>query len=204
MTFKKTRARLEGCARAAAIAGGCGMLAVSAMITADVLARKFLHVTIGGANEIAGYAFAASTALSYPFVLFDRANIRIDALYSLIPTKPRAVLDLLAIALTALFVTVLANSIFGVFAKSFEGGATTIGVINIPRWIPQAPWMLGFVFFALTAVFLTICAGVALARRDWAGVNRIAGVPSLAETIDEETHDVAPIAGVDADRKDPR
>ncbi|WP_108260879.1 TRAP transporter small permease subunit [Mangrovicoccus ximenensis] len=188
MSLRKTHAGLEKVARAAAIAGGLGMILVAVMITIDVILRKFTPVTLGGATEIAGFVFAAATAVAYPYALIDRANIRIDPVYTHLPPRIRAVLDAVAMVLLLIFVATLTKSIYGVFSKSWNSGTMTVGVVSIPLWMPQFFWMLGYVLFFLTALFLAICAVVSLLRRDYAHVNRVAGIPSIEEAIEEETH----------------
>ena len=181
-------ARLVSSARAAAMAGGFGMLLVSVMVTVDVLLRKLFNVTLGGATEISGYVFAVATALSYPFVLLDRANIRIDVIYTLLSSRAKAILDLVALLLTLLFVGWLTTSVFQLLGKSFGAGSMTVGTVIFPLWIPQFVWAFGYGLFTLTALYLAIRSLRALLRGDWGDVNRIAGVPSVAEVVEEETH----------------
>ena len=64
----------------------------------------------------------------------------------------------------------------------------SVGTIIIPLWVPQLFWVLGFALFTLTALYLTVRTLGALLRRDWGTINRIAGVPSLVEILEEETH----------------
>lgn len=188
MSLSSTHAHLTKLARVAAITGGLGIIAISVMISVDVFLRKFANTTLGGASEIAGMVFAVATAVAYPYVLLDRANIRIDVVYARISVKMRAFLDLIAMLLVLYFAWRLVQSTFELWQKSWTGGTRTVGVLNMPIWIPQGLWVLGFALFALTALFLSVYAIVCLMRRDWATVNQIAGVPSLAETIEEETH----------------
>ncbi|WP_226553863.1 TRAP transporter small permease subunit [Celeribacter naphthalenivorans] len=188
MTLKTTHARLETVARVAATAGGLGIIFISITVTLDVLLRKFFHVTFGGANEMAGFIFAVATALSYPIVLLDRANVRIDVLYTFLPLKIRAFLDFLAMLLVLYFVAFLTKSVFGLLVKSWTHDSMSIGVFSIPLWVPQSIWVLGFALFTLTALFLCVYAAVSLFKRDWSTVTAIAGVPSLDETIEEETY----------------
>jgi TRAP-type mannitol/chloroaromatic compound transport system permease small subunit len=183
-----THSRLVWISRAAATAGGLGILFIAVMVTADVLLRKFFSVTLGGATEIAGFVFAVATALSYPFVLLDRANIRIDVIYTRLPNWMKAFLDLAALLLVLYFVGWLTSSVFALFNKSWSAGSTSVGTIIIPLWVPQLFWMLGFALLTLTALYLTVHTLGALLRRDWGAINRIAGVPSLVEIIEEETH----------------
>ena len=85
------------------------MLAAAVMVTLDVLSRKFLNVTMSGADEISGYVFAASTTWAYSYCLLYRANIRIDALYNFLPRWVCAVLDTVAVALLLIYNGVLAH-----------------------------------------------------------------------------------------------
>lgn len=188
MSLKSIHKGLHRTSRIGAVIGGLGILFIAVMITVDALMRKFLNTTLGGASEVAGFVFAVATALAYPFVLLDRANIRIDAVYTALSSKIRAFLDLLAILLLLLFVGKLTYSTYQLLEKSWSGGSKSNGVITIPLWIPQSLWVLGFAFFTVTAAFLAIYALTAMVKRDWVGVNRAIGVPSIDETIDEETH----------------
>lgn len=188
MTLEKTHARLQRLSRFAAMLGGLGIIFIAMMVTVDVLLRKFLHTTLGGASEIAGFIFAAGTALAYPYVLLDRANIRIDVVYARLPRKLRAVLDLVALVLLLGFVAMLTRSVIALLIKSWTAGSMSVGVINVAVWFPQLLWAAGFVLFSLCAVFLVLHAAVGLQRGDWGMVNRVAGVPTLEETIEEETH----------------
>lgn len=191
MDLTATHKGLERAARYAAMAGGFGIIFIAIIVTIDVFLRKFMGMTLGGATEIAGFIFAAGTALSYPYVLFDRANIRIDVAYSRVTTRARAFLDLLGMLLVLYFVSMLTRSVVTLWLGSWEGNARSVGVINISLWFPQFFWMLGYLLFLATALLLTFYAIVGLIRGDWAQVNKVIGVPSVAETIEEETHLVA-------------
>ena len=69
--------------------GGALVLLAAVLIGIDVLMRKFLARSIGGADELAGYALAIGTAWGLGAALLDRAHIRIDSLYVLFPRKLR-------------------------------------------------------------------------------------------------------------------
>lgn len=188
MILKKTHTHLESLSRKAALLGGLAIIVVALIVTLDVLLRKLFLVTLVGAAELSGYFFAVAVALSYPFVLFDRANVRIDALYTQLPRPVTAVLDVIGMLFVAVFVMVLVDSVIGVFLKSFGADSRAISSLRTPLWIPQFFWMSGLVLFAATAIFLLVQASLMLIRRDWVGVNRVAGIPTLEQTIEEETH----------------
>ena len=67
--------------------GGALVLLAAVLIGIDVLMRKFLDRSIGGADELAGYSLAIGTAWGLGAALLDRAHIRIDSLYVLLPAE---------------------------------------------------------------------------------------------------------------------
>ncbi|MDP3241857.1 MAG: TRAP transporter small permease subunit, partial [Reyranella sp.] len=58
--------------------GGALVLLAAVLIGIDVLMRKFLALSIGGADELAGYSLAIGTTWGLGAALLDRAHIRID------------------------------------------------------------------------------------------------------------------------------
>jgi len=184
MTFKQQHTRLTRLTRLMAMAGGLGILCIAIVVTVDVFLRKLAGTTLGGATEIAGMVFAIATALAYPFMLLDRASIRIDVLYARLKVPARAVLDLVAMLVMLYFLARLTQSAFELFSKSWQLHTMNNGVLQIPLWMPQGLWVLGLMLFTLTALFLVVYALAGIARKRWADVTRAAGVPS----IEEETH----------------
>ena len=79
--------------------GGALILLAALLIGVDVVLRKFFTRSIGGADELAGYALAIGTAWGLAAALLERAHIRIDSLYMLFPSGLRIALDLAGLAL---------------------------------------------------------------------------------------------------------
>lgn len=174
--------------RVAVWCGGLALLLSAFMVTLDVLSRKFIGYTISGADEISGYVFAASTTWAYSYCLLTRSNIRIDFLYNLMSTKRRAFLDMIGLLLLLYYIYLLTTKAFVLFMENVEQDATAQTTLATPLWIPQIFWVSGLGFFLLTLIFVAIYGFVAMFRRDWATVNRIAGVRTVEEEITEETH----------------
>jgi TRAP-type C4-dicarboxylate transport system permease small subunit len=74
-------------------AGGALLFLAAFTVSVDVLARKLFTISLGGADELSGYAFAIGTAWAFSFALLRRANVGGDALYQHLPSKVWAVLD---------------------------------------------------------------------------------------------------------------
>ena len=174
--------------RRAVWVGGAALLAAAVMVTLDVVSRKFLNVTMSGADEISGYVFAAGTTWAYSYCLLHRANIRIDALYNFLPRPVCAVLDAVAVALLLIYNGVLAHRAWGAFAESWDKDSVSITTLATPQWIPQLFWASGLIFFEVVLVFVFLYTLFGLLRGDLDLVKRVAGVPSVAEEIEAETH----------------
>ncbi len=168
--------------------GGAALLGAAILVTLEIFLRSALNVSIGGADEISGYAFAISTTWAYSYCLLHRANVRIDAFYNFLPRPVRAVLDVVGVILLLGYMGVLTEKAIGVFAESWANNSVSITTLQTPLWIPQLLWLSGLILFMLTLVFVSLYALMNLLRGDLAGVQRIAGVRSIEEEIDEETH----------------
>src|SRR5438128_11066628 len=101
------------------IFGGALVLLAAVLIGVDVLMRKFLARSLGGADELAGYSLAIGTAWGLSAALVDRAHIRIDSLYVLFPRKLRLALDLAALILFVALFALMAGQRFGVVGQSW-------------------------------------------------------------------------------------
>lgn len=173
-------------ARWAVWAGGTMILVAAFMVTFDVLMRRFFGFTIGGADEISGYLFAVATSWAFAYVLLNRGNVRIDALYLLLPRKICALLDLLALLVLGAFMTVLTHRAFELIQTTIHLSAKSTTPLRTPLIWPQSFWFAGLVLFLIAFVLVLILVLVSLARGDYESVRRVAGAPSLDEEIKEE------------------
>ncbi|MEO0729512.1 MAG: TRAP transporter small permease [Pseudomonadota bacterium] len=168
--------------------GGLALMLAAFMVTIDVLCRKFLNVTMSGADEITGYVFAGATTWAYAYCLLHRSNIRIDALYNQLPAVVRAVLDIVGIGLLLLYMAVLTRAAIEVFQTSFANNSVSVTTLLTPLWIPQLVWVSGLVFFVICLSFVTVYATISLFVGGPESVRKIAGTRSVAEEVEDETH----------------
>lgn len=166
--------------------GGALLLASASLVSIDVTIRKLFGLSVGGADEISGYAFAIGVAWAFPFALLRRANVRIDALYQHMPARVAAILDLVALIALAVFVTVLTRYAWEVVAGSWNLGALSNSQLKMPLWIPQGLWFLGLALFFATTAVLTLRTALALLSGDLATVRALAGARSIEEEAADE------------------
>jgi TRAP-type C4-dicarboxylate transport system permease small subunit len=173
-------------ARAGAIAGGGMLLLAAVLVALDITLRTLFARTIGGADELSGYALAIATAWGMSFTLLQRAHIRIDSLYELCPRWLRAGLDLLSLLGMLAFMALVAWHGWGVLAQSVASSTRSISALGTPLAIPQALWLGGLVFLLLVVVVLLIEGAVALARRDLGRLFGLIGSRALQDELRDE------------------
>ncbi len=184
--LERFQTRLTAVARFGVWCGGAMMLAAAVIISLEVLLRKLFLVSLGGADEMASYALAIGTVWALAFALLQRAHIRVDALYVLLPRRLAAILDVVALMSILIFAKVLAWYATGVFLTSWDFEATANTPLGTPLWIPQGLWVLGLWLFVLTVSFLALRTFHALVVGEIDVISRIAGTKSVDEELDEE------------------
>lgn len=170
--------------------GGALVLLAAVLIGIDVLMRKFLDRSIGGADELAGYSLAIGTAWGLGAALLDRAHIRIDSLYVLFPQKLRLGLDGLAIILLVGFFALVAWHGWGVVSQSWTSGSRSQSALETPTVIPQALWIAGLVAFVVIGVLLLLQAIRTALAGDLRGTAKLISTRSAEEEVEDEIRDL--------------
>ena len=167
--------------------GGSLIVLSALLVTLEVFLRKFFNYSIGGADEISGYAFGVATALALSFALFERAHIRVDALMNTFPKALRPLVNLMGHLLLIGFALVVVVMVWSMVADTLDNGSRSITPMRVPLAIPQIPWLLGWMFFVFSGLLIALVALKRYAARDEAGVQDLIGIKSLDEQIEDET-----------------
>lgn len=167
--------------------GGTLIILSAFLVTIEVFLRKILNVSIGGADELSGYAFGIATTLGFAYALFERAHIRVDALYNLFPSKLKTLSNLVGVILLAGFVGVICAMAWGMVADTLQYGSHSITPMRTPLAIPQIPWLIGWLFFFACCILLIIASLKALIAGDTHEVNRRIGTKTIDEQIEDES-----------------
>lgn len=170
--------------------GGALVLVAAVLIGVDVTLRKVFNASIGGADELAGYALALGTAWSLGATLLDRAHIRIDSLYVLFPRPLRLALDFVGIALLIAFFGLIARHGWSVAEQSWVSGSRSQSALQTPTVLPQSVWLVGLALFFLVGIVLLAYAVALLARGKTADAERAISTRSAAEEVEEEIRDL--------------
>ncbi|WP_052261728.1 TRAP transporter small permease subunit [Leisingera sp. ANG-M1] len=168
-------------------AGGTLIVLSAFLVTLEVLLRKIFNISLGGADEISGYAFGVATAFAFSFALFERAHIRVDALMGILPRKLHPLINMLGLALLIGFAGIVAVMVWSMVADSVQHGSRSITPLRVPLALPQIPWLLGWLLFVASGVLIGLVALRRLAKGDQAGVQDLIGVKSIDEQIEDES-----------------
>jgi len=170
--------------------GGALILAAAVLIGVDVTLRKFFNASIGGADELAGYALALGTAWSLGAALLDRAHIRIDSLYVLLPRWLRLSLDFAGLALFIAFFGLIAWHGWSVVQQSWMSGSRSQSALATPTVIPQSLWLLGLALFFVVGFALLAHAAILIARGNASAAEHAISTRSAAEEVQEEIREL--------------
>jgi TRAP-type C4-dicarboxylate transport system permease small subunit len=182
---------MQAWVRGAALVFGAMMLLLSAAVTVETLVRKLFSISLGGVDELSGYAIAVGAPLAFAIALIERSHIRINLLYVRLGARARGLLDALSVlALGGLAIFLLVFTVRTVLdTRAFNSIAQTPWAT--PLIYPQAVWLLAMAVFALPAAWLMLRALALLARRDWTELTRNFGPVTVEEELQAELDDLA-------------
>jgi len=166
----------------------CGLLLTvsSFLIGLDIALREIFVVTLGGANELSGYALAVSSSWGCTVALVHRMHVRIDSVYTHLSARVRALLDIVGLAAFIYFLAFVTFYAWKVLEQSIESNTHSISALAAPLAIPQAVWFAGFVIFLLVAAVYLLRAMLAFAKGDLRRVRELLGARSVEEEMDFE------------------
>ncbi len=170
--------------------GGVLILLAAVVVSIDVTARGVFNVSLGGADELSGFALAIGSAWAFGFALLERAHIRIDSLYTVLPHRIRAGLDILGLTVFGLFMALMAWQGTGVFTESVRNSTVTLSSIAWPLRYPQFLWVIGLWWFVLVALLLWIRAVLTVVRGNFIGVQLQIGSRTVQEEIKGELRQI--------------
>lgn len=166
--------------------GGALVLLAALLIGVDVVLRKFFQMSIGGADEIAGYGLALGTSWGLGATLLDRAHIRIDSLYVVFPRWLRLTLDLVGLALFLGFFGLVALRGWDVVEQSWISSSRSHTALETPTVIPQFLWVAGFAILLAAGILLIVQAVLLMARGEYGAATRVISTRSAAEEVEDE------------------
>jgi TRAP-type C4-dicarboxylate transport system permease small subunit len=159
-----TRALTAVADRVAAVAGvvsGAAVVAMTALVTVEVLSRDLFNVSTLIADEMSGYLLVALTFLGLAPTLRNGGFIRIDTYRARLRGRARLALELAIHLLAVGYAVLLDWYLWRLALDAWRLGTTSIQVSRTPLWIPQMCMAVGglLLVFDLLARLVVVLAG---------------------------------------------
>ena len=169
---------------------GLLMLVLSVAVAVETLVRKLFSVSLGGVDELSGYAIAVGAPLAFAVTLINRAHIRINLLHMRLPARAQSVLN----GLAAVTLGVLALYLFLFAIRTIQDTYTYKSIAQTP-WAtpliyPQVLWAITMGVFALCAVVLAARSIQLAAQGRWDTLNQEFHPVSVEEELESELDDL--------------
>lgn len=166
----------------------CGwwLIALSVITCIEMFGRKLFSFSLQGVDEIGSYTYGIVGAFGFAYALITRSHVRVDFLLSRFSLRMRALLNLLAMLSLMAFSLLCLWRGAHVLMESVELGATAATPLATPMWIPQSIWLLGYVMFALVAIWAAVDALSLFLRGQMQELNARFGPQTLEEEIEAE------------------
>lgn len=137
------------------MSGGLFLL-TSFYITADVIGRKFFHISSAVTDEMGGYALALGGMWALAYTLRTGGHVRIDILLPHLPPRVQALLNYAALASMGFFTSMVAWYAWRVALDSFDGSAKAMSFVQTPLFVPQSLMAVGFSVLGLEAIAILV------------------------------------------------
>jgi TRAP-type mannitol/chloroaromatic compound transport system permease small subunit len=166
-------------------AGGALLIIASAVITFEIVARKFFLLPFNVGTEVSTYALAVGASWSFAYTLLHRAHVRIDVLRNWLPLVARAFLDVAALLSLTAVAVILAWYLFDTVEASWTLGARENTSLGTPLVLPHGLWFIGLLWFAVVCVEQLVTVLGSVLRGDADGVIAKAGPSGVEEELKE-------------------
>ncbi len=178
---------VEHIAATLALVAGVAIAVLAGLITIDIVGRDFFGASIQGTDEIGGYVLAFVGSLGMALTLLRRGHPRIEIFFRFFPQAMRDALHVLAQFTMAVFAVFMAWHALGELQTTLRFGSITNTPLQTPLWVPQGVWLIGMIFFALTACLITVHA-IILLITDRPSIDRRYGAPTVEEEVSQYIH----------------
>ncbi|MDX6805952.1 TRAP transporter small permease [Terrihabitans rhizophilus] len=173
-------------ARLLALLAGYLLLGLAILVTAEILLRRFMNISLQGGDEFGGYVLAILAAFGFSYALIERAHTRVEILVERVGWRTQSLLNLVSSWCIAVMAAFMAWRAYATLDESLEFQSLSGTPLMTPLWQPQGIWFVGLLFFGVVATAIAVHSTL-LILRDPRRLNRLYGIKTLDEIIEEET-----------------
>lgn len=177
-------------ARLSAITFGAIMIVLSLAIAAETILRKFFSFSLGGVDELGGYAVAVVAPLTFLVAAQQQAHIRINVLHARLPQSLRGLLNVVSAACLSLLAMFLLYFTWKTVADTLAYRSIAQTPWATPLIYPQSLWLAAMATFTAGAVVIAARALAALIKGNWLVLDRQFGPGSATDELEAELSDL--------------
>ena len=166
-------------------------LGLAFLVSAEVIMRRFLGMSLQGVDELGGYVLAVSSCLAFCVALVGRSHIRIDLIHYRLPGRVQAVMNWLTMVLLALFGILLLWSSSKIIHDTVLYHSTAPTPWATPLVYPQSLWYAGLIFFGVLTSILAVRATSLLVKGRFDELREAFQPNATKEELREELEDAA-------------
>ncbi|MFT6773358.1 MAG: TRAP-type C4-dicarboxylate transport system permease small subunit [Paracoccaceae bacterium] len=168
--------------RGVAIVVGLGLLGCAGFVLLDIVLRQ-VATSLGGTEEIAGYAMALATSWGMSFTLLELGHVRIDLLRSRAGGFVRSLFDVFSMIVMSGVVVFIAIKAWPVVERSLTNGSRANTPLETPLAWVHLPWFAGWAWFAAVSCLVTLAALSLIAKRRHAETEPFVGAFAEKDTL---------------------
>ncbi len=169
---------------------GLLMLILSVAVAIETIIRKLFTISLGGVDELSGYAIAVGAPLAFTVTLIDRGHIRINLLHLRLGQRSQALLNGIASIMLGLLAGYMLIYSVRTFLETREYNSISQTPWATPLVYPQFFWVAAMAVFAGCALWLAARSLRLLVNRNWQTINLEFQPPSVEEELDRELDDL--------------
>ena len=169
---------------------GVIMIVLSFAIAAETILRKFFSHSMGGIDELGGYAVAVVAPLAFLVTASEQAHIRINILHGKLPLRARAVLNLAAAISLSLLALFLLYFTVKTVQDTLAYGSIAQTPWATPLIYPQSVWLVAMLAFTIGTVVIAARTLMLALRGNWSTLDRAYGPGSPQGELAAELADL--------------
>ena len=169
---------------------GLMMTALCVVIAVETVIRKLFNYSLGGVDELSGYAIAIGAPLCFAIAAVEQSHIRINLLHMRMPRMARAGLNLLAAVLLAGLALYLVTFTWRTVDETRMFGSVAQTPWMTPLVWPQTAWLVGMIAFTLATLILAGRAVLLALRGNVDALLRDFGPDSVEDELAAELSDL--------------
>jgi TRAP-type C4-dicarboxylate transport system permease small subunit len=129
----------------------CCLAGICLLMLAQAIGREF-GLLIRGADDITSWLCAAAAFFALGHTFRHGELVRVGLWLDFLKPGPRWWAEVLALAVTALFVSYMVWAVTRFVYESWKFNEVAQGLLKIPIWIPQMSFVLGAIIFLIAVV----------------------------------------------------